>query len=222
MGSSFCNNNTQIYLNIWFFMGYMCTNASFPPQFLPVSSLDSDIELKPYFSAYALHQKSHNDSVVSWTELYLLHFQRPYCTYEHTHYAPSQIKTQLDNKICSTNLNIYVSILIPQVTNAANTADLYQMVGGQRAKTNAPIRPRGREREEGGREKWGEGRDGGGDSRAGKVRGGERWERGEYRQHRRRGVLGIAINPTIDNDHSATVLQRNSASPKPEKGGGQH
>ena len=55
------------------------------------------------------------------------------------------------------NLNIYLSTLIPQLTNAANTADLYQMVGGQRAKasvkdrglshgealpeTNAPIRP---------------------------------------------------------------------------------
>jgi len=33
------------------------------------------------------------------------------------------------------NLNIYLSTLIPPLTNAANTADLglYQMVGGQRA-----------------------------------------------------------------------------------------
>src|SRR6218665_3391375 len=34
-------------------------------------------------------------------------------------------------------LNIYLSTLIPQLTNAANTADLYQVVGGQK-----PVRGR--------------------------------------------------------------------------------
>ena len=40
----------------------------------------------------------------------------------------------------SNYLNIYLSTLIPQLTNAANTADLYQMVGGQRAKASLEAR----------------------------------------------------------------------------------
>ena len=37
-------------------------------------------------------------------------------------------------------LNIYLSTLIPQLTNAANTAGLYQMVGGQSAKVSLEAR----------------------------------------------------------------------------------
>jgi len=72
----------------------------------------------------------------------------------------------------------------------------------------------GRGRKEGGRSEERVGRE---EGIAGEGKGGERRERGEYRQHRRRGVLGVAINPAVDNDHSATVLRRNSASPKLEK-----
>src|SRR6218665_2387257 len=74
-------------------------------------------------------------------------------------------------------LNIYLSTLIPQVTNAANTADIPDGWRPEASReTNAPIRPRGREREEGG-----DGREGGGERRGGKVREGE----GERRTQRR-------------------------------------
>ena len=76
------------------------------------------------------------------------------------------------------NLNIYLSTLIPQVTNAANT-EIYTRwleASGLPQGEALPKRPR-----DGGRE-------GGGDSRGGKVKGEEGERRTQRRPRGRRGV----------------------------------